>query len=68
MSDTQQPHRKAAGADAAQPWSEQDDFDLRWALGREMPINEIATFLEREEDDVRARIAELEEKKAPRPD
>jgi hypothetical protein len=54
--DTEQPSAKRA---AAKPWSTQDDYDLQWAQKREMAIGEIATFLERNADEVRARIAEL---------
>jgi hypothetical protein len=42
------------------PWSEQDIRDLRDAVQRGEPAEEIATLLCRDVDEVSAKIAELE--------
>jgi hypothetical protein len=45
---------------SGEPWSEQSIFDLQECLRLGTPIGEIATFLCRDQDEVRAKIAELE--------
>jgi hypothetical protein len=42
------------------PWSELDIRDLQDALRRRETVEEIATFLCRDADEVRSKIAELE--------
>ena len=42
------------------PWSEQDLRDLRDGLQLGTPIDELTTFLCRDVEEVRAKIAELE--------